>query len=75
MHDRRRHLTEQHEAVEDLLEVVHAPSIIDPLALAAGAGVGIASSVIPYVCDQLAMARLARSSYALLTRCCPPRRP
>jgi len=43
-----------------------APAFADPLALVAGAGVGIASSVIPYVCDQLAMARLARSSYALL---------
>ena len=33
---------------------------------AAGIGVGIVSSVIPYVCDQSAMARLARSAYALL---------
>jgi inner membrane transporter RhtA len=38
----------------------------DPTALAAGIGVGISSSVIPYVCDQLAMARTARSTYALL---------
>jgi inner membrane transporter RhtA len=43
-----------------------APALADPLALAAGAGVGISSSVIPYVCDQLAMARLPRATYALL---------
>jgi len=48
-----------------------APAFADPLALVAGAGVGIASSVIPYVCDQLAMARLARSSYALLNSLLP----
>jgi inner membrane transporter RhtA len=43
----------------------------DPVALAAGAGVGITSSVIPYVFDQLAMARLARASYALLVSLLP----
>ena len=32
----------------------------------AGIGVGISSSVIPYVFDQLAMARLPRATYALL---------
>ena len=47
------------------------PAIGDPVALAAGAGVGIASSVIPYVCDQLAMARLARATYALLVALLP----
>ena len=47
------------------------PALSDPVALAAGAGVGIASSVIPYVCDQLAMARLARSTYALLVSLLP----
>ncbi|MBB4284311.1 EamA family transporter [Roseospira goensis] len=30
------------------------------------AGIGVTSSVIPYVCDQLAMARLPRASFALL---------
>jgi inner membrane transporter RhtA len=43
----------------------------DPVALAAGVGVGISSSVIPYVCDQLAMARLRRSTYALLVSLLP----
>jgi inner membrane transporter RhtA len=47
------------------------PAFTDPIALAAGIGVGIASSVIPYVCDQLAMARLARSTYALLVSLLP----
>src|ERR671936_425171 len=42
-----------------------APAVLDPAALAAGIGVGIPSSVIPYVNDQLAMARLRRSTYAL----------
>jgi inner membrane transporter RhtA len=39
--------------------------LLDPVALGAGIGVGVASSVIPYVCDQLAMARLPRATYAL----------
>ena len=37
----------------------------DPRLLAAGVGVGICSSVGPYVCDQLAMARLPRATFAL----------
>ena len=48
-----------------------APVLLDPVALAAGTGVGVASSVIPYVCDQLAMARLARPTYALLNSLLP----
>jgi inner membrane transporter RhtA len=43
----------------------------DPVALAAGVGVGVASSVVPYVLDQLAMARLARATYALLVALLP----
>src|SRR2546427_6155936 len=39
-----------------------APAFLDPVALLAGIGVGISSSVIPYVTDQLAMARLARAT-------------
>ena len=34
-------------------------------------GVGICSSVIPYVCDQLAMARLPRASFAFLLALLP----
>ncbi len=48
-----------------------APALIDPVALAAGFGVGIASSVIPYVCDQLAMAKMTRSTYALFVSLLP----
>ena len=47
------------------------PAFFDPVLLAAGIGVGLASSVIPYVCDQLAMARLARASFALLLSLLP----
>ena len=48
-----------------------AHTFTDPVALAAGAGVGISSSVIPYVCDQLAMARLPRATYALFVALLP----
>ena len=47
------------------------PALLDPVALAAGIGVGVASSVIPYLCDQLAMARLERATYALLVSLLP----
>jgi inner membrane transporter RhtA len=40
-------------------------ALADPRLLAAGVGVGLCSSVIPYVCDQLAMARLPRPTFAL----------
>jgi inner membrane transporter RhtA len=43
----------------------------DPLVLLAGAGVGLSSSVIPYVTDQLAMARLARATYSLMVSLLP----
>ncbi len=42
------------------------PAFTDPLLLAAAVGVGVSSSVIPYVCDQLAMSRLPRATFALL---------
>jgi inner membrane transporter RhtA len=48
-----------------------APAFADPIALAAGIGVGISSSVIPYVTDQLAMRRLARPTYALMVSLLP----
>jgi inner membrane transporter RhtA len=48
-----------------------APAFLDRALLAAGIGVGIASSVIPYVCDQLAMARLPRASFALMLSLLP----
>jgi inner membrane transporter RhtA len=42
-----------------------------PVLLGAGCGVGICSSVIPYVTDQLAMARLPRAAFALLMSLLP----
>ena len=42
-----------------------------PVLVFAGIGVGICSSVIPYVCDQLAMARLSRASFALMLTLLP----
>ncbi len=42
-----------------------------PLLVLAGIGVGVCSSVIPYVCDQIAMSRLPRSSFALLLTLLP----
>jgi inner membrane transporter RhtA len=47
------------------------PAFTDPGTLAAGVGVGVASSVVPYVFDQLAMARLPRASYALMVSLLP----
>jgi inner membrane transporter RhtA len=42
-----------------------------PLWLAWGIGVGLCSSVIPYITDQLAMARLSRSTFALMLALLP----
>jgi len=47
------------------------PAMAQPLLVLAGIGVGICSSVIPYVCDQLAMARLPRATFALLLSLLP----
>jgi inner membrane transporter RhtA len=48
-----------------------APALLDPVAIAAGIAVGVSSSVIPYVFDQLAMARLSRASYSLMVALLP----
>lgn len=47
------------------------PAFAHPQLLLAGAEVGVFSSVIPYVCDQLAMARLPRPTFALLLSLLP----
>ena len=47
------------------------PAFFSPLLLLAAIGVGICSSVIPYICDQLAMSRLPRSSFALMLSLLP----
>ena len=58
-------------AVTPLAGWAAVPALTDPLALAAGVGVGVSSSVIPYIADQLAMARLARATYALMVSLLP----
>ena len=47
------------------------PVMTQPWLVLAGVGVGICSSVIPYVCDQLAMARLPQATFALLLSLLP----
>ena len=48
-----------------------ASALVSPVVLIAGIGVAITSSVIPYVCDQLAMAKLTRSTYSLFVALLP----
>jgi inner membrane transporter RhtA len=48
-----------------------APAFGDPVALGAAFGVGISSSVIPYISDQLAMRQLPRATYALMVSLLP----
>ncbi len=60
--------------VQDRLQVglgAALTAFAHPVLLAAGAGVGVCSSVIPYVTDQLAMARLPRGTYALMLALLP----
>jgi inner membrane transporter RhtA len=47
------------------------PAFFSPPLLLAAIGVGICSSVIPYICDQLAMSRLPRASFALMLSLLP----
>jgi inner membrane transporter RhtA len=47
------------------------PALSKPELIPAGIGVGVSSSVIPYVCDQLAMARLPRATFALMLTLLP----
>ena len=47
------------------------PAVTDPVAILAGVGVGVSSSVIPYVADQLAMRELPRATYALMVSLLP----
>jgi 1-deoxyxylulose-5-phosphate synthase len=47
------------------------PAFGHPVLLLAGAGVGVCSSVVPYVTDQLAMARLARATFSLMLALLP----
>jgi inner membrane transporter RhtA len=47
------------------------PAFRDPRLLAAGVAVGLCSSVLPYVFDQLALARLSRGAFALMLALLP----
>jgi inner membrane transporter RhtA len=47
------------------------PALTSPAAIGAGVGVGVTSSLIPYVCDQLAMQKMARATYALAVSLLP----
>src|SRR5215467_4652490 len=47
------------------------PAFRHPVLLLAGAGVGVCSWVIPYVTDQLAMARLPRATFSLMLALLP----
>lgn len=47
------------------------PALTDPALLAAGVAVGLSSSVVPYVLEQVAMRRLARARFALLLALLP----
>ena len=47
------------------------PAFGRPVWLLAGAGVGVCSSVIPYVTDQLAMSRLPRATFSLMLALLP----
>jgi inner membrane transporter RhtA len=47
------------------------PAFADPVAILAGIGVGVSSSVIPYIADQIAMRRLSRAAYALMVSLLP----
>ena len=52
--------------------IEHAAAALgSPALLGAAFGVGISSSVIPYVCDQLAMARLPRATFSLMLALLP----
>jgi inner membrane transporter RhtA len=46
-------------------------AVFDPMLLLAGTAVGIGSSVIPYICDQFAMARLSKATFALMLSLLP----
>jgi inner membrane transporter RhtA len=47
------------------------PALTSVQLLLAGIGVGVCSSVIPYISDQMAMARLPRATFALLLSLLP----
>lgn len=54
------------------LGLPHASTLVQrPALLWAGVGIGLCSSALPYVCDQFAMVRLPRASFALMLTLLP----
>ena len=47
------------------------PALVDPVLLAASLAIGVASSVVPYALEQIAMRRLPRARFALLLALLP----
>lgn len=58
-------------ALAPALVVPAVPALVDPLLLAACLAVGVASSVVPYGLEQIAMRRLPRARFALLLALLP----
>jgi inner membrane transporter RhtA len=58
-------------ALAPLLVSSAVPAFVDPLLLAACLAVGVASSVVPYGLEQVAMRHLARARFALLLALLP----
>jgi len=53
------------------LALTVTPAFGDPVLLLLGAGVGVASSVVPYVLDQVVLRRVGRGRFALLLALLP----
>ena len=53
------------------LALLAGPALVSPTVLLAGIGVGIASSVVPYVLDQVVLRRVGRGRFALLLALLP----
>jgi inner membrane transporter RhtA len=58
-------------ALAPALVVSAVPALVSPPLLAACLAVGVASSVVPYGLEQVAMRRLARARFALLLALLP----
>ena len=58
-------------AIAPFLVSSAVPALVDPLLLAACLAVGVASSVVPYGLEQVAMRRLPRARFALLLALLP----
>lgn len=55
--------------------VANLAPLADPAVLALSIGLGVLSSLIPYVLDQVVLRRVRQASSRCCWRCCPPPRP